>query len=367
MPRFSRGFLFGGTLTLAAPITRLSLGRALLAGAALLLLYAREARSQAQTQPPPAPSAAQPARVEVTDEAGRRVSVPALAQRIVSLAPSLTETLYALDAQERVVGVTDFCDFPPEAKQKQRVGGPVNPSLEQIVALKPDLVLATKSLNRRETVDALEQLGVPVYATAPATVEDVIRSVQRLSELIGAPRDGETLAAGLRARLENLKRLLQGRTARRVLFVVWADPLITIGRKTFLADALGYAGADSIVDVPQEWPRLSLEEVVRLQPEYLVFADSHSESPEARAAQLIERPGWRGLDAVRARRVAVVSDALTRPAPRMVDAIEQLARQLHPAAFEQKTENGDREGKAGSRGSQFPFSLFRFPSPAEAP
>jgi iron complex transport system substrate-binding protein len=165
-----------------------------------------------------------------------------------------------------------------------------------------------------------------------------------------------------------LKRRLEGRAPRRVLFVVWADPLVTIGKRTFLADALRWAGAESVVDVPQEWPRLSLEEVVRLQPEYLVFADSHSEGPEVHTARLIDRPGWRKLDAVRAHRVAVVSDALTRPAPRLVDAIEQLARLLHADAFEaaretrkEKIEKSPPHGlAAGLQRTYFLFSLFYF-------
>jgi iron complex transport system substrate-binding protein len=116
--------------------------------------------------------------------------------------------------------------------------------------------------------------------------------------------------------------------------VVWTDPLISIGKSTFLADALQHAGAVSVVDSSQNWPQINLEEAVRLQPEFLVFAESHPENVEQTADSLADRPGWRLLDAVKHHRYAFVSDAVNRPAPRIASAIADLARQLHPEAFE---------------------------------
>jgi iron complex transport system substrate-binding protein len=293
------------------------------------------------------------------------------------MAPSLTETIYALGLEDRLAGVTDYCDYPPAAQSKPRVGGALTPSLEQIVALQPDLVLATKSLNRRETVDSLERLGVPVYATDPQSVEGMLESVARLAAIAGAEARGEALVADLRARLAALRERLAGRTPRRVLFVVWWEPLISVGRVTFLADALRSAGAESVLETEQDWPRVNLEEVVRLQPDYLVFAAAHRETVERTLELLRERPGWRRLEAVTAGRVAVVSDAINRPAPRLVDAIEELARQLHPHAFAEKAEN--RKAKIEKRRqspaqmqaldmhrvfSDFRFSLFAFRFPA---
>ena len=279
---------------------------------------------------------------QFTDETGRQVVVPVPPQRIVSLAPAMTETLFALGVEERVAGVTDFCDYPPAALNKSRIGGAVNPNFEQIVALQPDLVLAQAlTLNRRETVDALERLGLAVYATSASTVEGVLESTRRVGELAGAGERGERLVTQLRERLGKLKQRLEGRTPRRVLFVVWHEPLISVGRETFLGDALRLAGAESVVETKQEWPRLSLEEVVRQQPDFLVFASAHEQSVEKTLAELKERPGWRDLEAMSHHRVAIVSDAINRPAPRLVEAIEQLARQLHPGAFEEKDETRD--------------------------
>jgi iron complex transport system substrate-binding protein len=287
----------------------------------------------AQSSSPPAPPAE--AMHEVVDEFGRTVHVPVVPTRIVSLAPSLTETIYALGAQDRLVGVTDFCDYPPDAQKKTKVGGAINPNLEEIASLHPDLVLVTKELNRMDTVRALDTLGIPTYAADAhtRTVDDIIVSTQKLADLLGVSDAGKAIASDLRQRLAALQDTLQATPPVRVLFVVWTDPLISVGKNTFIADAIRKADGINIVQSEQDWPQLDLEEVARLQPEYLVFASSHSESVARDFDALANRPGWRILDAVRNRRFAVISDAVNRPAPRIVFAIEDLARQLHPAAF----------------------------------
>jgi iron complex transport system substrate-binding protein len=307
-----------------------------------------------QAQSPTASPAAAPAYKDFVDEAGRTVRVPQPVQRIVSLAPSLTETIYALGLQDRLVGDTDYCDYPPDAQKKPKVGGAINPSLEQIVALRPDLVLVTKNLNLLETVHALDSLGISSYGTDTNTVQAIISSTQRLAEVLGVPEAGATLSADLERHLSDLRQRLNGLPPRRVLFIVWSDPLISVGKGTFIADAMRLAGAVSIVDSAQDWPHMSLEEVVRLQPDFLVFAASHSDSGQNDFAVLAERPGWRGLDAVRNRRFAVISDAVNRPAPRIVSAIEDLARQLHPEAF---SHPDDKKEKKIPPPAQQQFSL----------
>src|SRR5437660_8660995 len=137
---------------------------------------------------------AAPASREFTDEVGRAVRVPQPVRRIVSLAPSLTETVYALGLQDRLVGDTDYCDYPADARKKTKVGGAINPSLEQIVALHPDLVLVTKGLNRIETVHSLDGLGISSYATDPHTVEEIITSSKKLSDVLGVPEAGASVA-----------------------------------------------------------------------------------------------------------------------------------------------------------------------------
>jgi cobalamin transport system substrate-binding protein len=279
---------------------------------------------------------------EVTDEVGRTVRIPQPVRRIVSLAPSLTETVYELGLEDRLVGDTDYCDYPADAQKKTKVGGAINPSLEQIVALHPDLVLVTKGLNRLETVHSLDTLGISSYATDPHTVDEIITSSKNLADVLGAPEAGAAVAGNMQHRLADLQERIGSLPAKRVLFAVWTEPLISIGKHTFIADALRRAGGVSIVDSSQDWPQVNLEEVVRLQPDFLVFAASHSETAPRQIETLASLPGWRIIDAVRNHRYAVISDAVNRPAPRIVAAIEDLAQQLHPDAFVEKPE-GSKE------------------------
>ncbi len=293
---------------------------------------AAPSRAQSATHSTPEP----PAFREVVDETGRSVRIPQPVRRIVSLAPSLTETIYALGLQDRLVGDTNYCDYPPDAKNKTKVGGGIDPNLEVIASLHPDLVLVTKSFNRLETTQSLDQLGIPSYATDPHTVADIMSSVKTLADVLGDPEAGASVANEMQRQLDDLHHRIGNLPPKRVLFVVWTQPLISTGKNTFLADALRHAGAVSIVDSSQDWPQVNLEEVARLQPDFLVFAESHSGDAAREMAKLATLPGWKILRAVRNRRYAVISDAVNRPAPRIVSAIEDLAGQLHPKAFSDK-------------------------------
>lgn len=316
-------------------------------GAAVASLIA----NAAQTSAPPAPPV--PTH-EVTDEMGRMLRIPINPSRIVSLAPSLTETVYALGAEDRLVGDTNYCDYPPDAQKKPKVGGVIDPNLEEIAALHPDLVLVTKDANRLETVRALENFHIPAYATNPHKVADIITSTEKLADVLNVPAAGKTVADDLQERLAALQSKLNSSPPKRVLFVVWTEPLISVGKGTFVADALGKAGAVSVVDSTQDWPQISMEEVAHLQPDYLVFAPSHTDVAQRDFDGLANLPGWRILNAVREHHYAIISDAVIRPAPRIVSAIEELARQLHPEAF---AEPPTREKARASRNAAAPYEF----------
>ncbi len=300
---------------------------------------------------------------QVTDEAGRNVRLPEHIERIISLAPNLTEIIYALGAENRLVGVTDYCDFPEAARSKPRVGSVLSPSVEQIVALKPDLVLATVAGNRAESVATLEKLGIPVYATNPRTVDEILTSILHLGDVLGENQAALRLASDLRHRLDALGQRLarqnplgdtnhfglgglagaslpqSNRGLPHVLFVVWEEPLISAGRESFLTDAIARAGGQSITaSFTAAWPRISLEAALQEQPDFLIFA--YHGAPAEKAAELSARlaewkrkPGWREFRAVRQGKVILVSDTINRPSPRLFDAIEELARALHPEVF----------------------------------
>jgi len=313
----------------------------IVAGAALL--FFTPVASCAQSPPPPsqAPvtqstgeSAKPAAPLIVKDEAGRIVEIPQPVKRIISLAPSVTETIYALGAQDRLIADTDACLYPAAAQKLPKVGGPFTPNLEVIVAMKPDLVVvAANSGNRKETAEALDLLHVPTYATNAATVDEVLASIVKLGDVLAVGEQGRALSESLRVRLQDLRHKLENVTPARVFFVVWHEPLMSVGQNTYIADAMRRAGGESVIPIKEGYPRVSWEEVVRAQPEYLVFGSMHPEEITAMMAGLRNLPGWRDLKAVAENKIVIISDGINVPAPRIVDAIEELARHLHPEVF----------------------------------
>lgn len=331
------------------------------AASALLLLAWQSASANPQAGAPPGtasqewaqrqPAAAAGSMRTLTDEYGRRVTVPAEAKRVVSLAPNLTETIYALGLEDKLVGDTSLCDTPEAAKSKPHVGDTINPSLEAIVALHPDLVLAT-SINRIDTVDGISRMGIPVYATNPHTVLEMLQSTRHVAELLGAAEQGKLLTDRLQERLDALHARLSDRPLVHVLFVVWEDPLFTIGQNTFIADALRWAGAESVVLSKQDWPVVTFEEVVRLQPDYIVTANNHTGQQKRSIEEFRAKPLWKDLRAVEAGHVAVISDEVDKPSPGLVGAIVELAHQIHPEVFADESETRlsplrGREAKPG--------------------
>lgn len=266
---------------------------------------------------------------EVTDMLGRRVRVPDHAARIVSLAPSITETVFALGEGDRLVGVTDYCDYPPEATRKPRVGGISTPSFEAILALRPDLVLATSESNYAEHVQRLASLGLAVYVIRPVDFETVLQSIERIGAVIGREAAGRARVASMRRDAEAIVRAVAGAPRPRVLYVVWPNPLIAPGRGTLISELIQRAGGESITgDEPLPYPRLSLETVVERRPDRIIVGRHGQETVE----ELLR--GWERLGsvgAVREGRVyGVDGDLVHRPGPRMIEALRELARVIHP-------------------------------------
>jgi iron complex transport system substrate-binding protein len=260
----------------------------------------------------------------VKDQTGRIVTVPENPHRLVSLAPNITEIVYALGLGDELVGNTDNCDFPPQAKDKPHVGAMVNPSLERIVALKPDLALGTPEANRRETADQLERLGIPLYGVTASTLEGTLASIEDLGRILGRAAQARSLAAQMQARIDRVEKQTEGRPKPKVLFVVWYRPLITVGPHTFIADVIRAAGGIPVDEnLKGEWPRLSLEELLPLDPEVILFPQTESFSPSKQEFQTL--PGWKDLQAVKEGRMFFVSETIMRAGPRLVDALEELA------------------------------------------
>ena len=272
---------------------------------------------------------AEPAMRTVVDELGRELRVPVTINRIVSLAPSVTETLFALGLGDKVVGVTAFCDFPPEAREKQSVGMPVTPNLEILIELRPDVIIGSSTANEINTVRSIEALNLPLYGVGdPRTVEDIFESIQHIAELTGAEQRAGELITNLRARLRSVEESVADKPRASALYAIWLEPLIAAGGQTFLSDALRSAGAEPITaGMRVDWPRLSMEVVIERNPEVLVITRAHGlrETFE----RIRTQPGWSQLKAVRDNRIVWLDESAFRPGPRIVDVIADLAEQLH--------------------------------------
>ena len=278
--------------------------------------------------------AAGPARaLTLVDMLGREVTLTAPPRRIVSLVPSATELIYALGGEDRLIGRTDFCDYPPAAKDKPSVGGMVAPNLESIATLKPDLVVATTSGNRLETFTRLEQLGIPVYAVHARRIAEMLDVARRLAELTGRQPALARLVSGLESRLFAVTNAVRPYPRPRVLYVLWPEPLLVPASGALLTELIGLAGGDSITASERgDYPRFSIEAAVVRAPEVILLARHGSDSAPPLAKDKWERLA--SLPAVKSRRVHAIDGSLVhRYGPRVVDGVETLARAIHPEAF----------------------------------
>lgn len=272
------------------------------------------------------------AALEVRDQSGRRLSLPRAPRRIVSLVPSVTETLFAIGAQDVLVGVTDFCDYPPAARAKPSIGGMLSPSLETVITLKPDLVVATNAGNREETFLDLGRLKIPLYIVNPTSLADVFDLITRLGALTDRVAAAGHLVASLQARASAVTARVAGRPRPRVLYVLWPDPLIVPGRGALVSELIALAGGDLVsTDAGEGYPRYSLEAAVARAPEIIILA-SHGGGQGALGREQWER--FTALPAIRAGRVYTVDGNLMhRYGPRVLDGLDRLARLIHPEAF----------------------------------
>lgn len=264
--------------------------------------------------------------VSVRDARGKVVTLPAPPKRILSIAPSNTEILYSLGLGPRIVGVTDFCDYPTQARQKPKVGGVVL-NLEKIVALKPDLIVAKYDM-QKANIAQLERLGQRVFAVNPATVSETLGSILAIGRVTGTTPRARRIVKGMQRELNRARRIaVRDRKRPRVLTVIQKRPLIVAGPKTFMNDALWWAGAQNVAhDAKQPYPQFSLESAVARKPEVILLS-------AAKPQEFANDPAWRITPAVRNRRVysPAYMGALERPGPRLASAVRQLAELLHPS------------------------------------
>ena len=269
------------------------------------------------------------------DMLGREVTLAGPPTRIVSLVPSVTESAFALGGEARIVGVSDFCDWPPAARAKPRVGGMVNPSLETLVALKPDLVVGTDEGNREETFVQLQRLGIPVYIVHAHRISEMYELIARVGALTGRRDAVGPLVAGIQRRIDAVRAAVKARPAPRVLYVLWPDPLLVPGRDSHLTEMIELAGGRSITaGEPVSYVRFSIEAAVARAPEVIVLADHSTGASTAGRAAPEKWQALTSVPAIRAGRLYSVDlSVLHRYGPRVPEGLELLARMIHPEAF----------------------------------
>jgi iron complex transport system substrate-binding protein len=270
----------------------------------------------------------------LTDNIDREVTLKSEPERVVSLLPSNTEILFAVGAGEQVVGVTSYCNYPEEATTREQVGGITSKSLnvESIVALEPDLVLASGS--QSEIIPILEESGLTVIVLEPATFDDIFANIELVGQVTGHTHEATALVNELRQRVETVVATVSAAdTQPTVFYEVWHDPLMTGGPNTFIGQLITMAGGKSIfADVEEDWPQVSTEVVVERNPAVILGPDSHGD--ELTPEKITTRAGWENIAAVQNGQIYLLNgDAVSRPGPRLVDMLEETARDLHPDLF----------------------------------
>jgi iron complex transport system substrate-binding protein len=267
------------------------------------------------------------------DQLGREILVPDDPQRVVALAPSITEIIFALEQQHRLKGTTQYSNYPTEAAELPKVGSYVRLDLERIVALNPDLCIAVKDGNPKETIDRLESLKIPVFAVNPHNLESMLQTIEKIGGILNAAAKANTLAAKMRGRMRQVDALVSKIDHRpRVFIQIGISPIISAGSNTFIDELIVRAGGINVAAGNSAYPHFSREQVLALAPEVLIITSMSRSGAYERA-----RADWNRLadmPAVREKRIYTVnSDVFDRPSPRLLDALEILTRLLHPKLF----------------------------------
>lgn len=263
------------------------------------------------------------------DDLDRKLYLAKPPKRIVSLAPSITEILFAIGLDEEIVGVTDFCNFPARALTKPKVSYS-QPNLESLVALEPQLVLAPPSFLRADLLAKLEQLKIPTFVLESKTVEGIFGHIQLLGKMVGRASQANVYTANMRKQVANLTKRVEGRPRPTLLYVLNSEPLITVGPGSFIHHLIELAGGRNAAEranVP--YPRLTMEEVLTQNADILLFPTGEYEGiPQA------EQDRWKRWDSLRAvqkgKLFQVQSDLLNRPGPRVLEGLRHLVKLLHP-------------------------------------
>ena len=269
-----------------------------------------------------------------TDDMGREVRIDEVPQRIVSHVPAITETLFALDLGKSVVGVSDYCDYPPEAESKDKIGDYYNPSIEKIVALNPDLVLTD---GHSQNITQLDSLGINYIVLQPKDIDGILEDIELLGKVTDTEKKAERLTKDMKERISNVTAQVRDTHQVSVFYLLDATDLNnpwTAGPGSFVDSLITMAGGENIAgQAPSSWVQFSIEQVVASDPEVIMIDASHGSAvrlPE----ELKEHPIWGGMTAVKQGRIFTIDgDLVNRDGPRIVQGLEEVAKIIHPELF----------------------------------
>ncbi|MBI4001434.1 MAG: cobalamin-binding protein [Nitrospira defluvii] len=266
------------------------------------------------------------------DDAGRKLYVAKAPMRVVSLAPSITEMLFALGLDEQIVGVTEFCDFPAAAAAKPKIGY-ANPNLESLIALRPDMIIAPREFHRANVLAKLDELKVPVFLLDASSLENIFSHIHQLGRIFDRSTIAHALTLAMRKQMADISSRVESLPRTRVLYVLNSQPLITVGPGSYIHQMIGLVGGINIASgASTPYPRLTMETVLKEDPEVLIFPMGSVETVPRSEQQEWRR--WTTLTAVQQNRLREVSaNALNRPGPRVMEGLEELAKVIHPEAF----------------------------------
>ena len=269
----------------------------------------------------------------LVDQTGRTISVPEDPQRVVALAPSITEIVFALDQGRRLRGATRFSDYPPEARSLPKVGSYVHLDLEKIVALDPDLCIAIKDGNPKEVVSRLERLAIPVYAVDPRDLNSVMATILEVGRLLNVVALAETAVQDMQRRIARVTQKVEDIERRpRVFFQIGISPIVSVGTNTLIHEVIVAGGGTNVAAGPVPYPRFSREQVLVLAPDILIITSMARKAVFEEVKTAWQK--WPDLPAVESGRIHLVdSDLFDRPSPRLVEGLELLARLIHPRMF----------------------------------
>ena len=278
--------------------------------------------------------------IEITDQSGRVVKLVKIPERIVSLAPSNTEILYALGLEDKIAGVTEYCNYPPDAKEKPVIGGFSTPDLEKLIAASPDLVLAT-SMHQKKVIPRLQEMGIPVVTLDPKSLDGILESISLVGTVTGKEKEASSVVAEMRTKIKSVTdktdNLLPTQKPR-VLYITWHNPLMAAGQGTIQDELIRKAGGVNIAHDLIGQASISLEAVITANPEVIIAGVGMGTGGDAPLQFARTEPRLTNTDAVRHNGVyAIDVDLAGRSGPRITDALGQFAQFIHPEIFEATT------------------------------